>query len=515
MNGKESNINNPILNPFQDKSHFYDQHIHNNNNKFNEFVSPEELHSFHEGIHQPPPIEIIGQKTYNDFLSEFLAQSNHPQLDESKKVHSDFLNEYDVAINNKNKNDDIEDWENIYNRNVEKDFVDFENIYKNSDVKFLDEWHKDNFEQIFNQKNEVNDMVNQFTENKTNELLDDPDLEDDELLHQMFMDEYLDNIRIHDILDNGVNSINELIMDDVSIFRNKKDFEEYKPIENNPYFNEVDNYNRGLTLFKNGNIKDAILSIEAFVQQEPGNHEGWKLLGRIHAENDDDTRSIQSLNKSIEINPSDVDSLLLISVSHTNNFNYESVCQVLRKLLNLNPMYKDIVNQFDRPNVSKREAIDLVINLFVKAATLTVNDPDVHIHMGLGVLYNIRHDYQNSAECFKIAIKKCPSDYQLWNKLGATLANLDRFDESLDCYTRALEVNPSYTRARSNLGMCFLSLQNYEEAAKCFLGALTMNMENKNLWGLLYTALMRLGRHDLLPYINSNDIQSFSEHFEF
>ena len=39
-------------------------------------------------------------------------------------------------------------------------------------------------------------------------------------------------------------------------------------------------------------------------------------------------------------------------------------------------------------------------------------------------------------------------DWQLYNRVGATLANSGRPGEALDYYYRALELNPAYIRAR-------------------------------------------------------------------
>ena len=50
------------------------------------------------------------------------------------------------------------------------------------------------------------------------------------------------------------------------------------------------------------------------------------------------------------------------------------------------------------------------------------------------------------------------SDYSLWNKLGATLANSQRSEEALPAYHRALDLKPKYARGWLNLGISHANL---------------------------------------------------------
>ena len=50
-------------------------------------------------------------------------------------------------------------------------------------------------------------------------------------------------------------------------------------------------------------------------------------------------------------------------------------------------------------------------------------------------------------------MKYDPSNYSLWNKLGATLAQLGRSDEAIEAYYKALELKPNYVRVWVNLGI--------------------------------------------------------------
>lgn len=47
---------------------------------------------------------------------------------------------------------------------------------------------------------------------------------------------------------------------------------------------------QGKDLFRRGVLSEAVLALEAEVQRAPRNVDAWRLLGTVHAENDDDVQ---------------------------------------------------------------------------------------------------------------------------------------------------------------------------------------------------------------------------------
>lgn len=111
--------------------------------------------------------------------------------------------------------------------------------------------------------------------------------------------------------------------------------------------------------------------------------------------------------------------------------------------------------------------------MFIQAATINPNDPDVHTV--LGVLWNLTREYSNAEAAFREAIRLDPTNYTLYNKLGATQANSSRPDGSKDAvlaYRKALEMKPNYVRAWVNMGISYANQNMYDLAAKYYLKAL-------------------------------------------
>lgn len=269
-------------------------------------------------------------------------------------------------------------------------------------------------------------------------------------------------------------------------------------------------------LFDDGKLVDAICELENYLQTNPKDDQAWQLLGRVHAENDNDTLAIQALNRAIELNPSDLDTLILLGVSHTNNYNTREVYEVFLQWIHQNPEYSDLAEKYpvvlkDRHEVENHKNVS---ELFIRAAQLRPGDPDPDVHIVLGVLYNLNFEYEKAEFCFREALKKRPDDYQLWNKYGATQANARKNEEAAESYIRALEKKPEYTRSRSNLGLAYMSLRDFELAAQCFLGALSIS-NSPHLWRSLNTVFALMRRPDLVELARHKDIELFRDEFNF
>lgn len=305
-------------------------------------------------------------------------------------------------------------------------------------------------------------------------------------------------------------------------------------------------YEQGLQLFNEGNISQAILCFESTLRNIDQEHaDAWRMLGKCHTENDEDSKAIVCWLRSLERDPFSPETLLALGVAYVNELDHERAVETLRGWVANHPLYAGMID--DTTNVAKGEVEDLygdatveegingnnnnnrqpmraqtvvemrdVERLLLRALDYDrTADSAAEVWEALGVVYNVSRDYDAAVDAFQRAIDVRPNDYQLRNKLGATLANGNRSDEALPSYRVALRLKPKYARGWLNMAIAHSNLHNYSEAARCYLQTLSLNPEARHVWSYLRIALTCDEKWDLLPLAASQNLSAFHEHFDF
>lgn len=275
----------------------------------------------------------------------------------------------------------------------------------------------------------------------------------------------------------------------------------------NPYVGHPNPMKEGQELFRKGLLSEAVLALEAEVLKNPGNAEGWRFLGLAHAENDDDQQAIAAMMSAQEADPTNLEVLLALGVSHTNELEQAAALKYLYGWLRHHQKYGTLVPP-DQPNSLYYAD---VARLFIDAAKMSPDDADVHIV--LGVLYNLSREYDKAIESFQTALRLNPRDYSLWNKLGATQANSVQSADAIAAYQQALDLKPNYVRAWANMGISYANQGLYEESIRYYVRALSMNPKANNAWQYLRISLSCASRNDMLDACDSRNLDILQKEF--
>jgi peroxin-5 len=282
----------------------------------------------------------------------------------------------------------------------------------------------------------------------------------------------------------------------------------------------IDLMSEGMKHFQEGDTSEAILCFESEVRNVDGNNaDAWLMLGKCHAENDQDRKAITCLENAVERDPFSTEALLALGVSYVNELDYERAYKNLNNWLTHNPNYAGLEMMSTAPNSGQEGALYQLKSLLKQAKEYDeVNgsiENSVDVLEALGVVCNVTREFDEAVESFRTASTLRPDGYQLFNKLGATLANSNRSDEAQDAYQSALAIKPKYARAWLNMAISHSNLHNHEEAARCYLQALSLNRGAVHVWSYLRIALTCSEKWDLLPLAASQDLDAFQQHYDF
>eukprot|EP00943_MAST-04B_sp_MAST-4B-sp1_P008743 g8743.t1 len=282
----------------------------------------------------------------------------------------------------------------------------------------------------------------------------------------------------------------------------------YTFAETNKFKEQSNLFQKGIELFNEGEIRDAILAFQAHVQHEvDDSSEGWRMLGKCHQEHDEDRQAIECLKRAVEEDPYNLDALLDLGVSYVNELDSQNALETLKGWIDHHPSFQGM--KYTPDAYSDGTLMDEIMQLMLQAREFDATDPDVHIV--LGVLYNVSRDFDSAVASLRQALSLRPNDYSLWNKLGATQANGNRGLEAMPAYEKALQMKPKYARAWLNMGISYANLGNYSKAVRGYLKALKLNPQASHVWSYLRIAFTCMERFDLLKLVDERNVDLFKE----
>eukprot|EP00929_Paragymnodinium_shiwhaense_P000396 TRINITY_DN100651_c0_g1_i1.p1 TRINITY_DN100651_c0_g1~~TRINITY_DN100651_c0_g1_i1.p1 ORF type:complete len:704 (-),score=148.31 TRINITY_DN100651_c0_g1_i1:219-2330(-) len=287
---------------------------------------------------------------------------------------------------------------------------------------------------------------------------------------------------------------------------------QYQFQENNPYLSEESPLALALRLIREGRDREALLALEAEVTRNPESSEGWRIMGQLYAEMDQDVEAIQCLRKGHEVDPYNLDSLLALGVSCTNELDQLPALRYLRQWIENHEEHSLLVQGLDPPAQYEYEAWrKQVTDLFNQAAEANPMDADVAV--ALGVLGNLNRDYDAATKALANACRLRPNDHTCWNKLGATLANSGRSEQAVIAYHQGLLLKPNYARSWSNLAIAHANLHQHADAARFYLSSLALNPEATHIWSFLHSAVLNMNdlKGDVFSALDSRDINGMKE----
>mmetsp|Transcript_74311 Transcript_74311/g.193585 ORF Transcript_74311/g.193585 Transcript_74311/m.193585 type:complete len:750 (-) Transcript_74311:147-2396(-) len=289
----------------------------------------------------------------------------------------------------------------------------------------------------------------------------------------------------------------------------------YKFQDENPYLDVDDPLAEAMRLLREGRDREALLCLEAEVRKNPESSEGWRQLGQLYAELDQDVEAIACLRKGHEVDPYNLDSLLALGVSCTNELDQLLALRYLRRWIENHDEHQGLAQNLEMPPEYDYEVWrQQVTTLYNQAAA--ANPLDANVFIALGVMENINRNYDGAIRALATACRLRPNDHTVWNKLGATLANSGKSEQAVVAYHQGLSLKPNYARSWSNLAIAHANLGQHADAARFYLSSLVLNPDATHIWNFLHSAVLNMNgvNADDMRAIDQRDLDAATKAFD-
>jgi peroxin-5 len=241
-------------------------------------------------------------------------------------------------------------------------------------------------------------------------------------------------------------------------------------------------FERGMQIVHNeGNLSLAVHAFQEASRADPAHFEAWKMLGSVLAEVEREAEAILAFDEALKLEPDNLDVLMRLAVSHTNEGSQEMACECLERWIKITYPQISIPKLDPQAALASRsDLFERIKDPFIRAARLSLEEEDIDpdVQIGLGVLMFSANLYDMAADCFYAAIQSTnPGStkhqtqlHLLWNRYAACLGNVrDKENMAIEAYQTALALKPNFVKARCNLGVLYHNINQPLLGARNFL----------------------------------------------
>jgi tetratricopeptide (TPR) repeat protein len=224
--------------------------------------------------------------------------------------------------------------------------------------------------------------------------------------------------------------------------------------EPTPTLTAVEHLDRAEALANAENFDEAIVELQAVLDQEPDNADALAVLGGIHLTQEKIDEAIAELNQALSI-----------EVAHP--LALSNLCGALAL-----------------------QGADNALDICQQA--LAANPEEADVYNALGIIYGRLGQYDEAVAAFEEAIRLEPEHNWAHNNLGSTYISMEQFDESVVELTEAVRITPDNAKAHYNLGLAYAKSEQYEQAIPAYQEALRYDPSVVTAYielGIVYTRL--------------------------
>ncbi len=217
----------------------------------------------------------------------------------------------------------------------------------------------------------------------------------------------------------------------------------------NLYNGAVENFNKGV-------LDKTIDQLNTALLIEPGDQQGWALLGKSYIRNQNHDEALLALEKAVELDPEleAINDHVLLMQIHYENEDYDKALDISANVLERDPKNIDAVKiaAFCYNAIGETDkALEYYQNLLIEEP----DDPDLVFNMG--ILYEQMEKYDEAIELFIRAFELNPQDFEAILHCAQVFLDIKGDNlKAVECYEKALEIEPDNAGVLNNYGIALI-----------------------------------------------------------
>jgi tetratricopeptide (TPR) repeat protein len=224
-----------------------------------------------------------------------------------------------------------------------------------------------------------------------------------------------------------------------------------------------------------GLIDDALRYYLALLKIDNNNAKAYENLGLLYYKSNNKKKAYQLFKKANSIKPNNPQILKMMGLIDLESGNYRSSIKYLEHAVKLDPKGVDNL-VFLGFNYEKLEKFDQAENTYLKAISLTRENPEPFIH--LANLYSTQNSHDKAFQILSEADKKFPENEKILFNLGKNAIDSENYENAKHYFQKVLNLNSESIDAIYGLGLANEMLGNYDLAQTYYDSILQKDPDN-------------------------------------
>ena len=254
-------------------------------------------------------------------------------------------------------------------------------------------------------------------------------------------------------------------------------------------------------LHLSGDTTEALTSMRAFLDSNPGNQSSWQALANLLFELGDLKQGNAAAQRSVELDPFYAQTRSAIEA--LNSGNPKDAEDIFRKILTQDNNHIHALVGLASLAMD-REVLDDAERLLKRVGVIAPNFS--HVQRAWSRLYMKQSRFEPAEGAAKQAVRVSPESAECWTSLGTILAWGLKNREAADAFENSLKLEPNQPRVQMSLGHVLKAAGDFDGSIAAYKKSLDLdNRLGEAWWSLADLKTYRFDESDIKQMLKASD----------